>query len=120
MTTMAITVSWRPRAYVLALALTIFVATTVCASPSGFGHKAILNERAASIIAGGFDAEQRRAYHDGLVYLRSVHAVLGGFTIAQVIGEGRVHHAPTPPPPPSKPSSSSCSHVQLIVRPPGR
>ena len=107
MTTMAITVPGRLRVYVLALALTIFVATTVCASPSGFGHKAILNERAASILAGGFDAEQRRAYHDGLVYLRSVHSVLCGFTIAQVIGEGRVHHAPMPPPPPSSSTADS-------------
>ena len=61
--------------------------TDATATPRGpgFNHKAVANERTASKLGGGFDADQRDLYHRGLEHIYNIHGHIGSYTIGAVI-----------------------------------
>lgn len=52
-----------------------------------WNDKAVPNPRAAERQVGGFNAADRRAYHQGLQHIVNRHLRLGSFTIAQVVDQ---------------------------------
>ncbi len=101
-----------PKWILPAVVLVSLSVASAIASPTGFAHKAVANEASASVLAGGFDPEQRRVYHDGLSYIRSAHLPIGAYTIGEVIRNGRVSHS-IHEPPLTQPDDSSGSALGL-------
>jgi hypothetical protein len=60
---------------------------------SALDHKAVADESQAAKVAGGFDAETKKLYHNGLQHVSHQHQKPGQFTIAQVIDQERSREA---------------------------
>src|SRR5947209_18724221 len=52
-----------------------------------WSDKATMNARSAERRAGGFNAEERRAYRAGVQHIVNQHQKIGSYTIAQVVDQ---------------------------------
>ncbi|MHB1549642.1 MAG: hypothetical protein ACYCX6_00385 [Vulcanimicrobiaceae bacterium] len=73
----------------VAVVIAIMAAVGSRLPPSGWDHKAVASEHAASVIVGGFGSDDRALYHRGLQHLYNSHARIGALTIGDVIDQER-------------------------------
>jgi hypothetical protein len=63
--------------------------TNSATHPDGWSRKAVASAQGASLLVGGFSADQRNLYRLGLQHIHDTHQPLGNFTVRQIVQQER-------------------------------